>query len=110
MPSFHERHVAAAPPEEVWKILYDPARFADWWTGEDVPVYRSEQPGGGRVLMSCLKTDARFEWRLESVDAGAATRINVDVDIPPADAHLLEPEREVVVASLERLATLAREC
>ena len=22
-----------APPEEVWKLLYDPARFPDWWAG-----------------------------------------------------------------------------
>ena len=24
---------AAAPPEDVWKILYDPARFPEWWAG-----------------------------------------------------------------------------
>lgn len=22
-----------APPEEVWKLLYDPARFPEWWAG-----------------------------------------------------------------------------
>src|SRR5262249_49127770 len=33
MPGFEERAECRAPPEEVWKLLYDPARFADWWAG-----------------------------------------------------------------------------
>ena len=33
MPSFHDTTVSTAPPEEVWKLLYDPARFPDWWAG-----------------------------------------------------------------------------
>lgn len=114
MPSFQDSSVAAAPPEEVWKILYDPSRFADWWAGEDNPVYRTERPGlprtahdDRRVLMSCLKTDSRFEWRLASVDAGTATRISVHVEIPAREAHLLDLEREVITASLGRLAALA---
>jgi Polyketide cyclase / dehydrase and lipid transport len=33
MPSFHDSVDAGAAPEEVWKLLYDPARFPDWWAG-----------------------------------------------------------------------------
>lgn len=114
MPSFQDSSVAAAAPEEVWKVLYDPSRFADWWAGDEYPVYRAEQPGSPRaahgdrrVVMSCLKTYVRFEWRLASVDAGSATRISVHVEIPDHEAHLLDLEREVINASLGRLASVA---
>ena len=33
MPSFHDTVTSAAPPEEVWKLRYDPSRFPDWWVG-----------------------------------------------------------------------------
>ena len=33
MPEFEDRARSDAPPEDVWKLLYDPARFPDWWTG-----------------------------------------------------------------------------
>ena len=33
MPSFHDTATSPAPPEEVWKLLYDPSRFPDWWAG-----------------------------------------------------------------------------
>ena len=33
MPSFHDTAASPAAPEEVWKLLYDPARFPDWWAG-----------------------------------------------------------------------------
>ena len=33
MPSFHDTATSSAPPEEVWKLLYDPSRFPDWWAG-----------------------------------------------------------------------------
>ncbi|HWX73965.1 MAG TPA: SRPBCC family protein, partial [Solirubrobacteraceae bacterium] len=33
MPSFHDSATSAAAPEEVWKLLYDPSRFPDWWAG-----------------------------------------------------------------------------
>lgn len=29
MPEFEDRARSDAPPEEVWKLLYDPARFPD---------------------------------------------------------------------------------
>ena len=126
MPSFHDTAAASAAPEEVWKLLYDPARFPEWWAGigtvdvgsegeytvypegyPDFPMAqlldsrRSEQ----RVTVSCLVSDLRFEWRLEP--DGQGTRITVDVEIPDAEAHRLEAQREVISRSLERLASLA---
>jgi uncharacterized protein YndB with AHSA1/START domain len=126
MPSFHDTATSAAPAEEVWKLLYDPARFPDWWTGvgtvdvtgdgeytlypegyPDFPMaqlldtHRDQQ----RVTVSCLVSDLRFEWRLEPCRDG--TRITVDVEIPEAEAHRLDSQREVISASMKRLADLA---
>ena len=126
MPSFHDTATSSAPPEEVWKLLYDPSRFPHWWAGigtvdvssageytmypDGYPEFpmaqlldtrREEQ----RVTVSCLVSDLRFEWRLEP--DGAGTRIAVDVEIPEAEAHRLDGQRDVISQSLARLAELA---
>jgi uncharacterized protein YndB with AHSA1/START domain len=126
MPSFTDTTTSDAPPEEVWKLLYDPSRFPDWWAGigtvdvesdgeytmypegyPDFPMAqlldtrRDEQ----RVTVSCLVSDLRFEWRLEPADPG--TRITVDVEIPEAESHRLESQRGVISESMRRLAKLA---
>jgi uncharacterized protein YndB with AHSA1/START domain len=126
MPSFHDTATSAAPPEDVWKLLYDPSRFPDWWAG-----VATVEPGGGgeytmypagypdfpmaqlldssrdeqRVTVSCLVSDLRFDWRLEP--NGSGTTITVDVEIPEAEAHRLDAQRELITASLRRLAELA---
>lgn len=126
MPSFHDSATSAAPPEEVWKLLYDPARFPDWWAGigsvevNDEGAYTMYPDGypdfpmaqlldtrrdQQRVTVSCLVSDLRFEWRLEPDDHG--TQITVDVEIPDSEAHRLDGQREVIGASLRRLAELA---
>jgi uncharacterized protein YndB with AHSA1/START domain len=126
MPSFNDSATSAAAPEEVWKLLYDPARFPDWWAGiatvelgqegnytmypdgyPDFPMTqlletRREQQ---RVTVSCLVSELRFEWRLEPT--GEGTQITVDVEIPEAEGHRLETQRAVIHDSLERLARLA---
>lgn len=133
MPSFRDSAVSRAPPEEVWKLLYDPARFPDWWAGM-ATVERGEREAGGqtrftyypegwpdfpmpqlldtsrddqRVVVSCLVSDLRFEWRLEPVEGGCATHIIVFVEIPEAEAERLETQRNVISQSLARLADLA---
>lgn len=58
-----------------------------------------------RVTVSCLVSDLRFEWRLEP--DGAGTSISVDVEIPEAEAHRLDGQREIIRTSMRRLATLA---
>lgn len=135
MPSFDDTATAAAPPEEVWKILYDPSRFPEWWAGvESVEAEGASVAAEGRrtytmyptgypdfpmpqlletvyeqrrVVISCLVSDLRFEWMLEPLDGGAATRISVHVDIPESEAHRLGTERDVISTSLRRLSALA---
>jgi uncharacterized protein YndB with AHSA1/START domain len=125
MPQFSDAITPTAPPEEVWKLLYDTSRFADWWEGietvetgdGDVTFYPDGYPDfpmpqmletsqdGGHVKVSCLVSDIRFEWRLAEEDGG--TRISVDVEIPEEEAERLERQREVATASLRNLARLA---
>jgi uncharacterized protein YndB with AHSA1/START domain len=128
MPSFHDSADAQAPPEEVWKLLYDPARFPDWWAGvgnvdtgvdgaytmfpegyPDFPMAQmlETQREAQRVTVSCLVSDLRFEWRLEPLDAGGSTRITVDVEVPDAEAKRLESQKETIRESLDALAALA---
>jgi uncharacterized protein YndB with AHSA1/START domain len=132
MPSFHDAACAAAAPEEVWKLLYDPSRFPDWWAGigsieiagdTEYTMYPDGYPefpmaqlletrhDQQRVTVSCLVSDLRFDWRLEpmadDMDGPGGTRITVDVEIPDAEAHRLESQREVISASMRRLARLA---
>jgi uncharacterized protein YndB with AHSA1/START domain len=125
MPQFSDTVTTPAPPEEVWKLLYDASRFPDWWEGvetvqegEDGPTFYPEgypdfpmpqmlesSRDGGRVKVSCLVSDIRFEWRLAEEDGG--TRISVDVEIPVEEAHRLERQSEIATASLRNLAELA---
>ncbi|HWF49379.1 MAG TPA: SRPBCC family protein [Solirubrobacteraceae bacterium] len=123
MPSFHDSATSAEPPEEVWKLLYDPARFPEWWAGigsvdlqdgDEYTMYPDGYPDfpmaqlldtrrdEQRVTVSCLVSDLRFEWRLEP--AGEGTLITVDVEIPDAEAHRLDGQREVIRTSLKQLA------
>lgn len=129
MPSFHDSAEAQAPPEEVWKLLYDPARFPDWWAGigavevgneGEYTMYPDGYPDfpmaqlldtareGQRVTVSCLVSDLRFEWRLEPLNDGHCTRITIDVDIPESEAARLESQQDTIRASLSKLAELAR--
>lgn len=130
MPTFDDRTRSDAPPEEVWKLLYDPSRFPEWWAGvgtvDQSDVDRSAYtmyPDGypdfpmpqqlrgsrasGSVAISCLVSDLSFEWRLHAVDDGRATEISVHVEIPDTESHRLDRQRDVIHRSLTSLATLA---
>ena len=87
MPTFDDSTTTSAPVEEVWKLLYDPARFPDWWAGVetveghgrdgegDITVYPDGYPDfpmlqqlradgdGKRLTISCLISYLVFEWR-----------------------------------------------
>jgi uncharacterized protein YndB with AHSA1/START domain len=127
LPTFDDSTTTTAPVEEVWKLLYDPERFPEWWEGVET-VDRSGDEGdftlyprgypdfpmpqtmrtdsaGGRLTISCLVSYLVFEWRLEALDAG--TRIAVHVEIPEEEAHRLDTQRGAVSASLRSLAALA---
>ena len=129
MPTFDDSATTTAPAEEVWKLLYDPARMVEWWEGIErvdgdghdgrgnLTVYPDGYPDfpmpqelrtaadGRGLTISCLVSYLVFEWRLEPLDAG--TRIRVHVEIPAEEAHRLETQRAGVSASLRSLAALA---
>jgi uncharacterized protein YndB with AHSA1/START domain len=126
LPTFDDSATSEAPIEEVWKLLYDPARMVEWWEGiervepsgeGDITIYPDGYPDfpmpqelrptadGRGLTISCLISYLVFEWRLEPLDAG--TRIRVHVEIPEEEAHRLETQRAGVSASLRSLAALA---
>jgi uncharacterized protein YndB with AHSA1/START domain len=130
MPEFEDSLLTPASALAVWKILYDPLRFAEWWAGFDratagdarggegdvtlwpegypdfaLPQRVESHAGDRRVVVSCTVSDLVFEWRLEPADGG--TRIGVHVAIPDVEAAREATQREVVTASLRRLAALA---
>lgn len=137
MPTFQDAADSPAPPEEVWKLLYDPSRFPEWWVGIETVQDGDAKGGDGSFTMypvgypdfpmpqalqtdhdergvriSCLVSDLRFNWRLtptgDPVMGGpSGTRITVEVEIPEQEAHRLDGQREAITASLHRLAALA---
>ena len=129
MPTFDQTTVSSAAPEEVWKLLYDPARFPDWWAGigsvttggdtgdftmfpdgyPDFPMPQTLETSqeSGSVKISCLVSDLRFDWRLRPWSAGSGTEISVHVEIPDSEAHRLSAQHDIIRQSLIRLASLA---
>ena len=127
MQTFDQSAVSDAAPEEVWKLLYDPARFPEWWAGvgsvrtggdagdytmfpdgyPDFPMPQSLQASqeNGIVQISCLVSDLRFDWRLRQ--SGTGTEISVHVEIPDTEAQRLDSQRDIIRQSLSRLAELA---
>src|SRR3954447_15112887 len=126
MPAFTLTATAAAPVEEVWKLLYDPARFPQWWAGvetgrrgeggdytmwptgyPDFPMAQRMRSvrSDARVTISCLVSDLEYRWQLS--DLGDDTGIEVMVNLPDAEAHRLPVQRELLSASLANLARIA---
>ena len=126
MPTFDDSATTSAPVEEVWKLLYDPARMVEWWDGvesvepsgdSEITVYPDGYPDfpmpqelrtaadGRGLTISCLVSYLVYEFRLEPLEDG--TRIGVHVEIPEEEAHRLEAQRAGVSASLRSLAALA---
>ena len=126
MPGFALSADCGAPVEEVWKLLFDPARFPDWWVGieavrKDAPGQFTQWPAGypdfpmpqklrvdqasGRVTISCQVSDIDVVWQL--AEAGAGTSIHVNVTLPESEAHRLDGQHQVIEESLHRLAALA---
>jgi uncharacterized protein YndB with AHSA1/START domain len=126
VPGFTLTGLAEAPVEEVWKLLFDPARFPEWWAGVEstragdhgdytmwpegwpdfpMPQRMRSDRGTGRVTVSCQVSDIDFVWQLAEADRG--TSISVRVHLPAAEAHRLDGQRELIARSLEMLARLA---
>jgi uncharacterized protein YndB with AHSA1/START domain len=117
-----------APPAEVWKVLYDPARFTEWWEGMEttavgdgeftfqqvgipelqIPNRLEVRDAGSAIVISCLLHDFVYDWRLEPLDDGRATMISVHVSIPDEKAERFEDfQRSTMGASVRRLAEVA---
>jgi uncharacterized protein YndB with AHSA1/START domain len=115
-----------APVEEVWKLLFDPARFPEWWVG--IETVRTDGPGeytqwptgypdfpmpqklrvdqaNERVTISCQVSDIDIVWQL--AEAGTGTSIQVSVSLPEREAHRLDGQHHVIEESLARLTALA---
>ena len=101
MPAFTERLTCAAPAEEVWKLLYDPWRYPEWWTGTDAvsesggdvvrhsdgevwPTTIEAHRTGEQVVISCVLTDIVFRWTLAPDPRGC--RVTLEVAIPDQQA------------------------
>jgi len=110
----------------VWKLLFDPIRFPEWWAGVEtvrtdgsdrytmwpdgypdypMPQLLRSDSAHGRVTISCQVSDIDVTWQLAESRTG--TEIEVRVDLPEAEAHRLEGQRAVITESLATLATLA---
>ena len=129
MPTFDDHAHTSAAPETVWKLLYDPTRFTEWWVGVetvssqvDDPTYTMyptgypdfpmpqtlrADPPRKQVSISCLVSDLQFIWQLALADDGRSTEILVHVDIPDAEAARLTAQRDIIHRSLDNLAALA---
>ena len=126
MPGFTLSASCCAPVEEVWKLLFDPARFPDWWVG--IETVRKNAPGeftqwptgypdfpmpqklrvdqaSERVTISCQVSDVEVVWQL--AEAGPGTSINVNVSLPEREAHRLDGQHQAIEESLRRLTALA---
>jgi uncharacterized protein YndB with AHSA1/START domain len=124
MPAFEDRAVCRAAASEVWKLLYDPARFPEWWAGMErveaadgtvsrfmtawpdfaYPT-RVEAGGEGRIVISCLLSDIVHEWALEPHPDGCAVTLRIDV--PEAESARLTAVAEEARSSLANLVALA---
>jgi hypothetical protein len=126
MPGFALSTACRAPVEEVWKLLFDPARFPDWWAG--IEAVRKDAPGqftlwpvgypdfpmpqkprvdqaDGRVMISCQVFAVDVVWQL--AEAGAGSSIRVNVTLPESEAHRLDRQHKLIEESLRRLTALA---
>ena len=125
MPEFTLTARAAAPVEEVWKLLFDPTRFPEWWAGIETVQVESPQAytiwldsdpefpmpqqlrtdtRAGRVTMSCQVSDIDFSWQLAEAPDG--TEITARATVPPHEGDRLAYVREMVSASLGALTAL----
>ena len=126
MPGFELNADCRAPVEEVWKLLFDPDRFPDWWAGieavrKDAPGQFTLWPAGdpdfplpqtlradqadGRVIISCQVFAIDMVWQL--AEAGAGTSIHVNVTAPESQARRLDGKHQLLEESLRRLTALA---
>jgi hypothetical protein len=105
MPTFDDVEESLAPVEEEAALrprTVPRVGYPDFPMPQLLDTVRDEH----RVVVSCLVSDLRFQWRLEPL-AATGTRISVHVEIPQAEAHRFDAQRDVISRSIRRLAKLA---
>jgi uncharacterized protein YndB with AHSA1/START domain len=128
MPGFEEQRLCRAPAEEVWKLLFDPSRIAEWWDGMarveqdadgSVTRYMEAWPDfpyptnirtsktGQRIVFSCQLSDIEHEWSLAPHTEGCLVRARIE--IPEAEAARLDKAREETRRSIDKLVTCAEQ-
>jgi hypothetical protein len=111
---------------EPWKLLYDPARFPEWWVGTArvepgdgdsvtrymeawpdfaYPTKITRQGDGSRIVVSCLLSNIVHEWSLTPAAEGCV--VHVRVELPASEDHRLAAVKAEVIPSLHRLVELA---
>jgi len=120
MASFDDAAYTAAPPEDVFKLLYNPEQFSRWWGCMQIegnpapskhpdfglPQVVSSSRGDGRVTITCSLAEIVFDWRLEERPQGG-TKIGVHVEVPDAYQLDLEGQKAVIGMSLRQLSAVA---
>lgn len=123
-----EAQECRARPREVWKLLYDPVRFATWWPGWErvepnaggrvthydarwpdfaYPATVTADPAGGRVVISCLLSEMVHTWTIETKGDGCL--VSVLLTIPAEEAARAEEERAAVRQAMASLVARAEE-
>ena len=137
MRRFEARRTLPAPPEAVWEVLADPARWPEWWPGlveAEPTVRRALAPGalwqlegtnsgalfrrtpqlGGTLLVLEVVPLRRIAFQLSS------ERSDVELDLAPVEDHETQAYlaveaprfggigRIVLSQALARLAALVR--
>lgn len=126
MPDFERMASCRAPARSVWKLLYDPARYTEWWEGTErvelregtATRYTSQYPGaafptavrsageGAAVSISCVATDIVYDWTLAPAPGGGCT-VTVRVRIPDELADRLPAQQAAMETSISKLVALS---
>lgn len=122
----HEALACKARPREVWKLLYDPVRFASWWPGWErvdpadgvsvthydarwpdfaYPTTVTSDAAGGRVVISCLVSDIVHTWTIEP--EGGGCQVSVLLTVPGEEAARAQEAGDTARVALAALVALA---
>ena len=82
MPEFTLTARAAAPVEEVWKLLFDPTRFPEWWAG--IETVQVESPQAYTIWL-----DSAPEFPMPQ-QLRTDTRRGAGDDVVPGQRHRLQ--------------------
>ena len=90
---FTSTRVFAAPRERVWREWTEPARFADWFGGEECEVPLASvaldvRPGGAwRATMFCGPARREIRWTGEYHEVTAPERLVFTITDQPGDGR-----------------------